>query len=336
MAGEGLTDAMLSYLIRRILLAVLTLLLITLVVYALIRHMPGTPLTLDPAMMNPAMMPSEAEIARLNKMYGLDKPWYEAYFVWLGNVVRGNLGNSIPQNNRPVAQLIVERMPATLFLSVTSLVLTYLLSIPLGLWSTVHSGTMRERLVSTLLYMLYSLPSFVAALYLQLLFYSKLGWLPLFGLRSDQYASLSTAGKAWDLLQHAILPIACFTYGSLAYYSRFIRANMQEVIRQDYIRTARAKGVPPRRVIVHHAFRNTLIPLVTLIGLTLPTLLSGAVILEQIFSWPGMGRLFFEAIGQRDYDTIMGLVLMFSALTLAGQLLADILYAVVDPRVTYS
>src|SRR3954470_24870902 len=154
-------------------------------------------------------------------------------------------------------------------------------------------------------------------------------------MKGDAYDSLSTAGKAWDLLKHAILPIICFTYGSLAYYSRFVQANMEEVIRQDYIRTARAKGVPPGRVIWHHAFRNTLIPLVTLLGLTLPSLLGGAVILEQIFVWPGMGRLFFEAIGQRDYDMLMGLTLMFSVLTLLGQLIADILYAVVDPRVTY-
>lgn len=326
---------MFNYLVRRMALALLTLLLITFVVYGLIRNMPGTPLTTDQAVMDPRMQLSPAEIERLNRLYGLDKPWYEAYFVWLKNVVQLDLGRSIPQNNKPVLQLIVERMPATLLLSVSSLLLTYLLSIPMGLWSTVRSGTLRERTVSTVLYMLYSLPAFVAALYLQLLFYSKLGWLPLFGLHSDHYESLSTAGKALDLLKHSILPITCFTYGSLAYYSRFIRANMQEVIRQDYIRTARAKGVPPRRVIWRHAFRNTLIPLVTLIGLTLPHLLSGAVILEQIFAWPGMGRLYFEAIGQRDYDTIMGLTMMFSVLTLLGQLLADILYAVVDPRVAY-
>jgi peptide/nickel transport system permease protein len=326
---------MLNYLIRRIALGVLTLLLITFVVYALIRNMPGTPLTTDQANLNPKMQLKSAEIERLNRLYGLDKPWHEAYLVWLKKVMQLDFGRSIPQNNKPVLRLIVERMPATLMLSVTSLVLTYALSIPIGLWSTVHSGTLRERTASTLLYMLYSLPAFVAALYLQLLFYSKLGWLPLFGMRSDHYETLSTAGKAWDLLQHAILPVVCFTYGSLAYYSRFIRANMQEVIRQDYIRTARAKGVSPRQVIWRHAFRNTLIPLVTLIGLTLPHLLSGAVILEQIFAWPGMGRLFFEAIGQRDYDTIMGLTMMFSVLTLIGQLLADVLYAVVDPRVTY-
>jgi peptide/nickel transport system permease protein len=326
---------MLNYLIRRGALGLLTLVLITFLIYALVRHMPGTPLTIDTAMINPRAMPSPEEIERLNRLYGLDKPWYEAYFLWLGNVARLDLGRSIPQGNVPVATLIVQRMPATLLLSVTSLILTYLFSIPIGLWATVRSGTFRERAVSTLLYMLYSLPAFVAALYLQLLFYSKLGWLPLFGLHSDDYETLSTAGKAWDLLKHSLLPIVCFTYGSLAYYSRFIRANMQEVIRQDYIRTARAKGLPPRQVIWRHAFRNTLVPLVTLIGLTLPHLLSGAVILEQIFTWPGMGRLYFEAIGQRDYNTIMGLTLMFSVLTLLGQLLADVLYAVVDPRVTY-
>jgi peptide/nickel transport system permease protein len=327
---------MLHYLVRRILIGLLTLLLISFVVYALVRHIPGTPLTSDPAMMNPSKMPSPADIKRWNHLYGLDKPWYEAYFVWLRNVVRLDLGQSIPNNNRAVLSLIGERVPRTLMLSATSLVLAYLLSIPLGLWSTVRSGSTVERTVSTALYMLYSLPEFVAALYLQLLFYTKLGWLPLYGMSSDNYDTFSTFGKAWDLFQHALLPVTCFTYASLAYYARFIHANMQEVIRQDYIRTARAKGVPPWRVIWHHAFRNTLIPLVTLIGFTLPALLSGAVILEQIFTWPGIGQLFFESIGKRDYDTIMGLTLMFSVLTLVGQLLADILYAVVDPRVSYS
>ena len=326
---------MLAYLIRRFAIGLLTLLLITLVIYALIRHMPGTPLTADPAMMDPSKQLTPAEIARLNRLYGLDKPWYEAYFVWLSNVVRLDLGRSISQNNAPVATLIVERMPATLLLSVTSLILTYLLSIPIGLWATVHSGTLRERTVSSLLYMLYSLPAFVAALFLQLTLAVKMEWLPLFGMTSDNFESLSLWGKTWDLFLHALMPVMCFTYGSLAYYSRFIKANMEEAIRQDYIRTARAKGAGPVRVIFHHAFRNTLIPLVTLIGLTLPHLLSGAVILEQIFTWPGMGRLYFEAIGRRDYDTIMGLTLMFSILTLLGQLLADILYAVVDPRVSY-
>src|SRR4029079_11407083 len=209
-----------------------TLLFISFLVYALIRNIPGTPLTTDPAMMNPGKTPSQDDIKRWERLYGLDKPWYQAYFIWLRNVVRLDLGRSIPQNNKPVAELIAERAPATLMLSVTSIALSYLLSIPLGLWATVRSGTFRERAVSTALYMLYSLPAFVAALYLQLLFFSKLGWLPLMGMTGDNYETLSLFGKAWDLFKHALLPITCFTYGSLAYYSRFVHANMEEVIRR--------------------------------------------------------------------------------------------------------
>jgi peptide/nickel transport system permease protein len=183
--------------------------------------------------------------------------------------------------------------------------------------------------------MLYSFPAFVAALFFQSWFAVRLEWLPLMGMTSANYDQLATLAKTWDVVWHSILPVTVYTYGSLAYYSRFIRANMQEVIRQDYIRTAKAKGLSTSRVILHHAFRNTLIPLVTLIGLTLPALLSGSVIIEQIFAWPGIGSLFFQSIRERDYPTIMGLMLIFSILTLLGQLLADILYAVVDPRVTY-
>jgi len=155
----------------------------------------------------------------------------------------------------------------------------------------------------------------------------------LYGMKSDGYSSMTGTQQAWDIFKHALMPVICYTYGSLAYYSRFIRANMHEVLMQDYIRTARAKGLGPIDVLVKHAFRNTFIPLVTLIGLTLPSLLGGSVIIERIFSWPGMGQLYFESILERDYPTIMGLTLMFSILTLAGQLLADIFYAMADPRV---
>jgi peptide/nickel transport system permease protein len=184
--------------------------------------------------------------------------------------------------------------------------------------------------------MLYSFPTFVTALLLQIALAVKLDWLPLGQMVSDEYEQLSYWGKIWDVARHSLMPILCETYVGLAYYSRFVHTNLQEVIRQDYIRTARAKGVGLARVLGRHALRNTMIPLVTMLGLTLPSLLSGAVILEQIFSWPGMGRLFFEAIRERDYPVIMGLVLLFSTLTLLGQLLADALYAVVDPRITYS
>ncbi|QDU36778.1 Glutathione transport system permease protein GsiC [Maioricimonas rarisocia] len=323
---------MLQYLVRRIGIGLLTLLLITFIIYGLIRSMPGSPLTQELARLDPSKVMSEEDFQRVQKLYGLDKPWYQAYGVWVANLVQGDLGRSFSRK-RPVADLIFERMGPTLLLSITSLLLTYLLSIPMGLYATARSGSSDERVLSTILYMLYSFPSFVAALFLQLFFAVQLGWLPLFGMTGDNYEEMSAAGKAYDLFLHSVMPVTCYTYGSLAYYSRFIRANMQEVIRQDYIRTARAKGLGPVPVLLHHAFRNTLIPLVTLVGLTLPSLLSGSVIIEQIFTWPGMGRLFFESIRERDYPTIMGLTLMFSVLTLAGQLLADILYAVVDPRV---
>jgi peptide/nickel transport system permease protein len=255
--------------------------------------------------------------------------------VWASNLARFDMGRSISRKE-PVARLIGNRIGPTLLLTVSSLALTYLLSVPLGLWATTRANSGPERTVSVVLYMLYSLPSYVGALFLQILLAVKLGWLPLFGIvDAESHDSMSALAKAWDVFQHAVMPVACFTYGSLAYYARFIKANMEEAVRQDYIRTARAKGVPPGRIIWRHAFRNTLIPLVTLIGLTLPSLLSGAILLEQIFSWPGMGTLFFESIRERDYPTIMGLTLMFSVLTLVGQLIADLLYAVVDPRVSY-
>jgi peptide/nickel transport system permease protein len=328
---------MYHYFARRLLLALFTLLLITFVVYALIRLMPGDPLLVN---LEGGDRPIKLEeIERMREIFGLNDPWYVAYWNWLANLLQGDLGDSLSRPSR-VVDIIGQRIGPTLMLEVTALSLTYLLAIPIGLYATARSGRLDERIVSTLLYMLYSLPVFVAALLLQVLFAIQLRGtafeLPLFGMTSDNFDELSFGAKVWDLFQHALLPVVCFTYGSLAYYSRFIRANMQEVIRQDYIRTARAKGVGPVRVLLHHAFRNTLIPLVTMIGLTLPVLLSGSIILEQIFSWPGMGKLFFESIRERDYPTMMGLVLMFSVLTLLGQMLADFLYAVVDPRVSYN
>ncbi|MFO0790868.1 MAG: ABC transporter permease [Pirellulales bacterium] len=329
---------MANYFIRRLLLALLTLLLITFVIYGLIRLMPGDPILMKLEAASPDRPIRIAEVEKMREAFGLTKPWYTAYWQWLGNLLRGDLGDSVTRPAR-VADVIGQRIGPTLILELTSLFITYLLSIPIGLYATARSGRLDERVTSTVLYMLYSLPVFVAALFLQVFFAVKLRGtafeLPLFGMKGDDFDQLSTIGQVLDISRHAFLPVVCYTYGSLAYYSRFIHANMQEVIRQDYIRTARAKGVGPYRVLVHHAFRNTLIPLVTMIGLTLPYLLSGSIILEYIFSWPGMGKLFFESIRERDYPTMMGLMLMFSVLTLLGQMLADFLYAVVDPRVTY-
>jgi peptide/nickel transport system permease protein len=328
---------MLTYLVRRLLLGAVTLLVVTMIVYGLIRNMPGTPLTMAAENIDPSRKISEEDYKLMEKAYGLDLPWYKAYFVWLGNVLSGDLSTSF-RERRPVSHVILQRLGPTLLLSGLSLLLEYLISVPIGLYSTMRSGKWDERFISVLLYVLYSLPTYVAALSLLLVFYLYLKdtpWQLKPGMVSDDYALRSAAGKVRDVASHLILPLVCFAYGGFAYFSRFVKANMEEAIRQDYIRTARAKGVGPVRVIILHAFRNTLIPFVTLLGLTLPGILSGSIILEQIFSWPGMGQLYFEAITFRDYPVIMGLTLMFTILTLFGQLLADILYAFVDPRVTY-
>jgi len=327
---------MATYLLRRLLLGLTTLVVITGFVYGLARNMPGTPLTVQLGETDPSRKINPEDQERLRKIYGLDRSWPVGYAQWLGNVVQGDLGRSISRK-QPVTQLIAERIGPTFLISGTSLLLTWLLSVPLGLYASARSGRIDERASSLLLYVLYSFPTFVAALFLQIIFAVWLRgtpWeLPLFGM-TDLPADAPWLARMGDVARHAILPVTCQTYVSLAYDSRFIKANLEEAVRQDYIRTARAKGAGPWRVLVHHAFRNTLIPLVTLLGLSLPALIGGSVIIEQIFTWPGMGRLFFESIRERDYPTIMGLTLMFSVLTLLGQLLADMLYCVVDPRVS--
>lgn len=323
---------MLEFLIRRLSIGLLTLLLITFGVYGLVRAMPGSPLTLAMDRGDMKRQISEADQKALEKQYGLHLPWPIAYRDWVRNMARGEMGRSFARK-KPVSEVIGERLGPTLLLSSTSLLLAYVISIPLGLLSVARAGKWDERATGITLYVLYSFPSFVAALMLQLIVAVKFGWLPLYGMKSDEYDTFSAGGKVWDIIKHSVLPIIVFTYGSLAYYTRFIRANMQEVIRQDYIRTAQAKGLGPFAVIVKHAFRNTLIPFVTKIGLSLPALLSGSVIIERIFNWPGLGQLYFSAILERDYPVIMALTLLFSVLTLAGQLLADLLYALVDPRV---
>jgi peptide/nickel transport system permease protein len=326
---------MATYLLRRLLLGLLTLLVITCFVYALARNMPGDPLTAQMGE-DPSRKLNPEDVARMRRSYGLDKPWHTGYVQWLGNVVRGDLGRSITRK-QPVTTLIRERLGPTLLLSGSAFLVIWCLAVPLGLYASARSGAADERATSLLLYALYSFPTFVAALFLQIIFAVWLRgtrWeLPLFGM-SDLPPDAGWVARWLDIARHAILPVACQTYVSLAYDSRFIKANMEEVLRQDYIRTARAKGADGWRVLFRHAFRNTLIPLVTLLGLSLPSLIGGSIIIEQIFTWPGMGRLFFESIRERDYPTIMGLTLMFSVLTLLGQLLADVLYGLVDPRVS--
>lgn len=326
---------MATYLLRRLLLGCVTLVAITVVVYGLARNMPGNPLTAQLGE-DPSRRITAEDYARMQRAYGLDHSWPEGYLQWARNLLRGDLGRSITRK-QPVTTLIGERLGPTLLISGTAFLLIWLAAVPLGLYASARSGRPDERIVSLMLYALYSFPTFVAALFLQVVFavWSRgTTWeLPLFGM-TDLPPDAPLGGRILDVARHMVLPVICQTYVSLAYDIRFIRANMEEAVRQDYIRTARAKGAGPWRVLFHHAFRNTLIPLVTLLGLSLPSLIGGSIIIEQIFTWPGMGRLFFESIRERDYPTIMGLTLMFSVLTLLGQLLADLLYCLVDPRVS--
>ena len=325
---------MLRYALRRVGFGLLTLVLISFVVYGLSRAMPGDPSLIvasDPTI----EAPSPQDLQEMRKAFGLDKHWTLGYLEWLGKVARGDLGTSIRQH-APVLQVILEALGPTLLLSATSLVLAYFLSVPLGLYSAYRSGKPDERFVSAVLYVLYSFPSYVAALFLLLIACEKLGWLPPFGMRNLDAESLPLPGRLWDLARHMALPVTCYAYGSLAYYTRFIRSNLMEALSQDYIRTARAKGLSEWAILWRHAFRNTLIPFVTLVGLSFPALVGGSVILEEIFAWPGMGRLFFHAVSTRDYPLIMGLTMMFSIFIILGTFLADLLYAVVDPRISYS
>jgi peptide/nickel transport system permease protein len=254
---------------------------------------------------------------------------------WIGRVVTLRFGTSL-RDGRPVTEKLGEALPVTLLLSLISMVLAYLCAVPLGVHAAVRQGTLAERLTTVVLFVLYSLPSFWVAMVLILLFggVGHLDWFPIYGLSSP---GLETAtGWTWlaDRLHHLVLPVVCLTYGSLAVLSRYQRSAMLEVIRQDYIRTARAKGLGERSVIFKHALRNALLPTITLLGLQLPYLIGGSVIIERIFNVPGMGLLTFQAFLHRDYPVIMAVSVLSAALTLLGLILADLFYAVADPRIT--
>ncbi len=328
---------MLTYIVRRCLLAVFTLLLVTMIVYGLARAMPG-----DPALLlageDPSKKMSAEDIQRTREIYGLADPIPIGYLKWLWNAARGDFGTSY-KSRETVVKSISTRVGPTLLLSLTSLVIVMVIAVPMGVFCSAYNGSWIERGLSVVLYSLYSLPSYVMALLLLYVFYVLLRdtvWQLKPGMVSDDYSDLSPVAKVGDIAKHMILPLICFSYGGFAYDARFVKANMEEQIRADYIRTARAKGAGSLRVYWRHAFRNTLIPFVTLLGLSLPGLVSGAIILEAIFAWPGMGTLYLSSIANRDYPVIMGIVTLLSVLTLLGNLLADIAYAFVDPRISYN
>lgn len=328
-----------AYLIRRFLLLIPTFLGISALSFAVIQLAPGNPVSLRLMKIQGAMgsdsVPEEV-IQRTKELYGLDKPIPVQYALWLKRLVTFDFGTSY-KDRRPVLEKIGESLPITLQINILSILIIYLLSVPLGVFSAVKQSTWADSFTTFVLFLLYSLPSFWVAM---LLIYflgggQFLDWFPIYGINS-----LGADQMAWwpwikDRMWHLALPTFCLTYTGFAYISRYARSGMIDVIRQDYIRTARAYGFSNKVVIFKYAFRNSLIPIITLLGTLLPALLGGSVIIEQIFSIPGMGRLGFEAILSRDYPLVMGILAISALLTLVGLIISDILYALTDPRIRF-
>jgi len=303
---------------------------ITIICFTVMHLAPGSPTDLQ-TQMNPR---ASAELkARLRAMYDLDKPLPVQYWLWLKRMVVLDFGRSFSPDRRPVLDKIKERIPVTLAINFLSLLAILAVAIPLGVSAAVRRGSLFDNLTSVLVFTGFAMPTFWLALLLMIFFGIYLDWLPISGIRSLNYEYLPPWAAFWDLLKHLILPVSLSAFGGLAGLSRFMRANMLEVIRQEYIMTARAKGLPERVVIYRHALRNALLPIITILGLSIPGLIGGSVVFETIFAIPGMGQLFYMAVMARDYPTVMGILFIGAVLTLIGNLIADVAYALADPRI---
>ncbi|GHV53517.1 peptide ABC transporter permease [Deltaproteobacteria bacterium] len=315
---------------RRIFLLLCVFWGITLISFAVIHLAPGSPVDLETTM-NPLADQDARE--RLQKLYGLDKPLYIQYKNWLISLAQLDFGNSLSGDRRPVTTLIAERLPLTLGMNIASLSLTLLLAIPLGCFSARFRGSPLDFCVTVFVFIGFAMPGFWLALILMQSFAIDWQIFPISGLTSLNHATLSFWGKCRDIGMHLVLPIAVYTFGSLAGLSRFMRSSMLEALRQDYITTARAKGLSERAILFGHALRNALLPVITLLGLSIPGLIGGSVIMETIFALPGLGQLFYGAVMMRDYPLIMGNLVFGAFLTLLGNLLADFCYGLADPRI---
>ncbi len=321
------------YVLKRLLLMVPLLVGITIVCFVVIHLAPGSPTDLQTDL-NPRVS-AEAK-ARLQSMYDLDKPIYTQYLLWVGRLATLDLGQSFSTDHRPVIDKISERIPITIIINVLSMILIILIAIPLGVLSAVRQNSLFDKVTAVIVFIGFAVPTFWLALLLMILFGVDLGWLPISGIRSLNYEYLPPVAAIVDLLKHLILPVLLSAFGGLAGLSRYMRANMLEVIRQDYITTARAKGLSERVVIYKHALRNALLPVITILGLSIPGLIGGSVIFETIFAIPGMGQLFYMSVMSRDYPVVMGILFIGAVLTLIGNLVADISYALADPRIRVS
>ncbi len=326
------------YLLKRLLEMIPTLFGITLISFFIIHLAPGKPTDIFTEL-NPKITPEARE--KLERYYGLDKPIVVQYGIWLKRIVRLDFGESFSSDHRPVMDkiwdakkpLIERRLFVTFLINVLSMAVILAIAIPLGIFSATHQNTLYDKITTTAVFIGFAMPSFWLALLLMILFGVHLHWLPISQLKSMNYGSLSLPGQIGDLARHLILPIFVSAFTGLAADSRFMRSSMLEVIRQDYVTVARAKGLPERLVIYRHAFRNALLPIITLVGLSVGSLVGGSVIFENIFGIPGMGQLFYMSVMTRDYPTVMGILTIGAILTLMGNLLADLGYMLADPRI---
>jgi peptide/nickel transport system permease protein len=326
---------MTAYIARRLIGAVPLLLGVATLIFFVLNLAPGDPT----ALYFSPNLPAEV-IEQLRRNLGLDQPIHVRYIRWLGAFVTGNFGYSFAQG-RPVADILFEAVPNTIMLTSVALVLTFLFGILIGAYQAVRQYSAGDSILSIVSLFFYSMPPFWLALMIMLLFSLKAhqwGWpvaFPATGITSVDYDFMSTGEKIVDRFMHLVLPVTTLTLALAAGVARYTRGQMLEVIRQDYVRTARAKGLSERTVILKHALRNSLIPVITLLGLYLPYLFSGTVFVEAIFGWPGMGRVIVDGIFQRDYPLVMATSFLFAVMVIFGNLLADVLYAVADPRIRY-
>lgn len=335
---------MFNYIVRRLLQAVPLLFLASVVIYSLVALQPGDPLD-DIIRENPRL--TQEQIAQLRRAHGLDQPIYVRYFRWLGRAVRGDLGRSRTRGVPAFDFIFRDRLPNTLILTVISLVIALAVAIPVGVYSAVRQYSKLDYLVTFMAFVGFSTPVFflgIMLLYLFVVLLPESFGLPRFpvtGFPGISWADVQTGritalGFFGQWAWHLILPVFTLSAISMASWTRFMRSSFLEVINQDYIRTARSKGLGEQKVRYKHALRNSLIPIVTLVGLSLPSLFNGAVITETIFSYPGMGRAIIDSLTRKDYNVAMTALLFLAVLTVLSNLLADIVYGLVDPRIRYN
>lgn len=320
---------MIKYLFHRLAGLITLLFGITVITFTVIHLAPGRPTDME-AQFNPRVSLEARQ--RIAHLYGLDKPLHVQYVDWLRRFLRFDFGISF-MDSRPVIEKIGERIPLTVGINLASIILILLIGIPIGVSSAVKEGLFYDRFMTLFVFIGFAMPTFWLSLILMDLVGVRWGILPISGIKSLEFDKFSLFEKIIDILRHLALPVFVSSFGSLAGISRYMRSNMVHVLKQDYIRTARAKGLKEKDVIYKHALKNALLPVVTILGLSIPGLIGGSVIFESIFSIPGMGRLFYDSVMARDYPVIMGILVIGAVLTLLGNLLADVSYAAVDPRI---